>query len=327
MPIQGPKRKARNQEINGADPLPRGAGENSSRESSIQNGNSASGQTPSEVPAKRSGGPRTKRGKNRSSRNAVRHAIFCAVVLPEESSKMYRDIFRVFCDHFKPNDPVEQILVEKLAANIWRSKRLIAAESNDVHYTSYRSRMECMLAGSRDLRNRANNGGRMLADDAHSDSLERAIELMRNLRSLIQERGFDIDTDFVTLFQLYGLSADARSPIDAQISYSFWQKHSERKKENGPAKDGISLEEAKKYAIDMLDDQIRWAECRREFLKPFEDLRAILSFPSDIGLEKMMRYESHLGREFDRTVQQIERLRRMKTGQPTPAPIEVKLST
>jgi hypothetical protein len=40
-----------------------------------------------------------------------------------------------------------------------------------------------------------------------------------------------------------------------------------------------------------------------------------------------MRYEAHLGREFDRTLQQIERLRRIKTGQPTPAPIEVKLST
>ena len=77
----------------------------------------------------------------------------------------------------------------------------------------------------------------------------------------------------------------------------------------------------------MLDEQIRWAEGRRECLKPFEDIRAILSFPSDIGLEKMMRYEAHLGREFDRTVQQIERLRRIKTGQPTPAPIEVKLST
>jgi hypothetical protein len=40
-----------------------------------------------------------------------------------------------------------------------------------------------------------------------------------------------------------------------------------------------------------------------------------------------MLYEAHLGREFDRTLQQLERLRRLKKGQPTPAPIEVKLST
>ena len=184
-----------------------------------------------------------------------------------------------------------------------------------------------MLAGSSDLRNREVNTGRMLAVDAHSDSLVQAIELMRRLQSRIQERGFDIDVDDVTLFDLYGPAADARASIDARVIWAIWRKHSERKKENGPPKDGISLEEAKKGAIDMLDDEIRWAESRQECLKPFEDLRAISSFPSDIGLEKMMRYEAHLGREFDRTLQQIERLRRIRSGQPTQPPIEVKLSS
>ena len=239
---------------------------------------------------------------------------------------MYRDIFHAFCDYIKPNDRVEQILVEKLAANIWRSKRLILAESADVHYRlPGQGWSVCSLAAA--TRNREVNTGRMLAVDAHSDSLVRAIELMRRLRSRIQERGFDIDVDDITLFDLYGPAADARAAIDARVIWDFWRKQSERKKENGPPKDGISLEEAKKGAIDMLDDEIRWAESRQECLKPFEDLRAISSFPSDIGLEKMMRYEAHLGREFDRTVQQIERLRRIKTGQPTQAPIEVKLST
>ena len=72
----------------------------------------------------------------------------------------------------------------------------------------------------------------------------------------------------------------------------------------------IRLEEAKKLAIDMLEAQIKWAERRRERRKPYEDIRAVLSFPSEIALEKIMRYEAHLGREFDRTLQQIERLRR-----------------
>jgi hypothetical protein len=147
MPIHGAgpssRRKIRNPKINHADPLSPAVGETSSGESSIQNGNGA---------AKGTGGPRTEQGKNRSSRNAVKHAIFCAVVLPEESSRMYREIFHAFCDYIKPNDRVEQILVEKLAANIWRSKRLIVAESADVHYTSNRARMECMLAGRRSRR-------------------------------------------------------------------------------------------------------------------------------------------------------------------------------
>ena len=46
--------------------------------------------------------------------------------------------------------------------------------------------------------------------------------------------------------------------------------------------------------------------------------------PSEIALEKIIRYGAHLGRELDRTLQQLERLRRIRTGQPTPSPIEAQ---
>ena len=55
-----------------------------------------------------------------------------------------------------------------------------------------------------------------MADDAHSNSLERAIELLYKLRALIQERGFDIDEDVMTLFQLFG-PVEEGLPGDAQM--------------------------------------------------------------------------------------------------------------
>jgi hypothetical protein len=292
--------KLRNPEIKDADPPPLVSEENPSRVSSIENGNTANGNTDSGVPARGSGGPRTERGKKKSSRNAIKHAIFSAVVLPDESPKMYRDILHALCDYFDPNDRVEQIFVEKLAANLWRYKRLILAETVDVAYTSGRAQMEMMLAGSQDLRNRENNG-RMMADDASPEPLERAIELLRKLRALVQERGFDIDADVTILFKLYGPAVEGHLPIDIELIYGYWQKYSEVNMQYRP-KDRIRVEEAKKQAIDMLDAQIRWAESRRGCLKPFENARAVLSFPSEIALEKIMRYEAHLGREFDRTL-------------------------
>jgi hypothetical protein len=48
--------------------------------------------------------------------------------------------------------------------------------------------------------------------------------------------------------------------------------------------------------------------------------------PSEIALERIIRYEAHLGREFDRTLQQLERFKRIRTGQATLPPVEVKLS-
>ena len=329
MPIRGrdtgSRRKLDNPENKDGDPIPLVSGENSSRESSIQNGITANGNTDSPVPGG-SGGPRTEGGKKKSSRNAIKHAIFSAVVLPDESPKIYRDILHDLCDYLDPNDRVEQILVEKLAANLWRYKRLILAETSDVIYTSGLAKTEMMLAGNRDLRNRENNG-RMMADDAGPDSLERGIELLRKLRALVQERGFDIDADAVTLFKLYGPFVEGHLPIDIELIYGYWRKYSEVNTNNQRPNHGIRLEEAKKQAIDILDAQIKWAENRRECLKPYEDIRAVLPFPSEVALDKIMRYEAHLGREFDRTLQQIERLRRIKAGQATAPPIEVKLST
>lgn len=277
------------------------------------------------VPGKRSRGPRTERGKKKSSRNAIKHGIFSTVVLPDESPKMYRDMSNALFDYLKPDHSVERILIEKLAANLWRNKRLILAESCDVVYTSGLAKSEMMLAGNRDLRNRENSG-RMMADDASSEALERAIELLHKLRALVQERGFDIDADVITLFKLYGPAVEGHLPIDIELIYGYWQKYSEVNMRYRP-RESIRIEEAKKQAIDMLDAQIRWAESRRACLKPYEDARAVLTFPSEVALEKIMRYEAHLGREFDRTLQQFERVRRIRMGQATPAPIEVKLST
>jgi hypothetical protein len=180
---------------------------------------------------------------------------------------------------------------------------------------SCRAIMEITLAGGRDLENRETSGG-LVADGAHSVSLERGIELMHKLRALIQERGFDFDADVVTLFELFGpaVAGHLPNPIDL---YGYWKKYSEVKTENRRPKDGISLEEAKKYAIDMLDGQIKLAEGRRACLEPREVLREALLFPSEIAHEKIMGYEAHLGREFDRLLQQFERLRRIRSGQPT----------
>jgi hypothetical protein len=328
MPTHGGARGSRgkrsNLEIKNANPLPLVSGENSLRESSVRN-NTTNGRADSDVPARGSGGPRTERGKKKLSRNAIKHGIFSSVVLPNESPKMYRVMFRALCDYFEAKECVERMIVEELATILWRKRRLILAESADVVYTSERAKMEMKLAGCRDLRNRQNNG-RLMADDAHSNSLERAVELLYKLRALIQERGFDIDEDVMTLFQLFG-PVEEGLPGDAQMIYAYWQKYSEVKTENRQPWDGISLEEAKKHAIDMIDGQIKLAQSRLECLKPFEIVRATFSLPSEIVLEKIMHYEGHLSREFDRTLQRLERVRRIKTGQSTPAPIEVKLST
>ena len=44
-------------------------------------------------------------------------------------------------------------------------------------------------------------------------------------------------------------------------------------------------------------------------------------------LEKIARYESHLNRQFSKTLAELERLQRMRTGENIPAPTQVFVQT
>lgn len=52
-----------------------------------------------------------------------------------------------------------------------------------------------------------------------------------------------------------------------------------------------------------------------------------LAVPKDGELERLMRYEDHLDRAFDRTLSQLERLQRMRLGLATLPPLKVELSS
>ena len=70
-------------------------------------------------------GPRTAAGKQRSSRNALRHGLTAASpVLPSEDPAIYDAHRRGFFDEYQPATPTESQLVEELAATSWRLNRI-----------------------------------------------------------------------------------------------------------------------------------------------------------------------------------------------------------
>jgi hypothetical protein len=77
-------------------------------------------------------GPRSSRGKQKSSRNAVRHGVFThSVPIPGESSNQYRSLLRALREDLTPTGAAEEILVEILAAIFWRQARLFRAEGQE----------------------------------------------------------------------------------------------------------------------------------------------------------------------------------------------------
>src|ERR1700720_424020 len=81
--------------------------------------------------AKKSTGPRTEAGKQRSKLNALRHGLTGqTVVLPTEDHSAYDRHSQSFLNQYRPKDATETQLVESLIDTSWRMNRAATVETN-----------------------------------------------------------------------------------------------------------------------------------------------------------------------------------------------------
>src|SRR5262249_2656755 len=90
--------------------------------------------------AKKSMGPRTKRGKFFSSRNAWKHGLFAqAVVMKtgpgQEDWRKFRDLHERLVDELKPVGAVEELTVEQIAVCYVRLQRVMRYERGEISET------------------------------------------------------------------------------------------------------------------------------------------------------------------------------------------------
>jgi hypothetical protein len=72
------------------------------------------------------GGPRSQQGKAKSKHNALRHGLFSSVILLKgQSQAELNALLRGLRNDLKPERMLEKILVDKLAALLWRHRRLM----------------------------------------------------------------------------------------------------------------------------------------------------------------------------------------------------------
>ena len=83
--------------------------------------------------AKKSTGPVTRAGKKRASGNAVSHGLLSrALVLPSESQQEFDALVSQLASELGAVGTLELALVERIAIAMWRQKRLVKAEHQDI---------------------------------------------------------------------------------------------------------------------------------------------------------------------------------------------------
>jgi hypothetical protein len=81
--------------------------------------------------ARRATGPRTRLGKERSSRNSLKDGIFSGVVLlKSEKTNQFKALLQGLRRALKPEGMLEETLVEKLAVILWQYRRLLQARGS-----------------------------------------------------------------------------------------------------------------------------------------------------------------------------------------------------
>ena len=116
------------------------------------------------------------------------------------------------------------------------------------------------------------------------------------------------------------------------IAYAIWLDTSRVSEEEREQEGYASQELCKENIVHEIDGEIRRLKRYRKTQASIEADRAKLeslrrTVPESPALDRLLRYEASLERSFDRTLTQLERLQRMRLGQPTLPPVKVDLST
>jgi hypothetical protein len=258
---------------------------------------------------RKSGGPKTQQGKEKSKHNALKHGIFSQVVLlPWEPRAELDSLLSGLRDHFEPEGTPEELLVDKLAALVWRQRRLIISEGAEIR------------KGTEFLEHH---------EKQHQDE-EAAINRLEKIKTCIERDNFNkqndkvIKTILVRLYGNSGVDTGAKKTTLLDI-YSRCLDTALSNASAGENSESPSPEECVATFLSSLNREIKRLKSYKREPALIESLRGNVTYAPQ--LDRLLRYESSLERAFDRTLNQLERLKRIRKGQPVPPTLNVKVSS
>lgn len=267
--------------------------------------------------ARRSTGPRTAEGKARSRMNATRHGILAsdAVIRAGEGREdegRFEDVLNDLRTHFAPTGPMEELLVEKLAVTVWRQRRALRYEVGAIRDRSDEATQTWRLEESR-------SRGMYMES---TEFLKGHARMYRELLKIVARPDplKDASSDFV-----HALCSEA-SHLNVNVNAILGLPD----KDDWEELDFASVDrEAVEQVVDGICSRVKWnpqdfwQEIGENWLRRYENaahllavrleqedrVRMLASLPEDTHLNRVLRYEGHLSREFARTLEQLYRVR------------------
>jgi len=252
-------------------------------------------------------GPRTARGKARSSQNAAKHWINSRRILPSEQ-KEAAVLHHGFVNDFKPEGLIEYEVIDDLVLNRLIKRRIDVAFTREFSRANSEKRMgwieadearavEYELRPFSPLENPNNHHARLRPD--------LCIQALEELRDRIKERGLLPDSDLPTVHRIFGSEPTENATLLMGSLASFL----------GP-KPGkpVDLIELKNVALKIIEEQI----CHQTKRLEIERIQGEIEFapeiqePDSAALETLLRYRAANSREFKDLLDVLERIRHLR---------------
>jgi hypothetical protein len=268
-------------------------------------------------------GPRSQAGKKRSSRNSLKHGIFSyATVLQGEDRKQYNSLIENLRNDLKPQGTFQEVLVEQLALNKWRLRRLVLAESAEVEKKAAVERFDRWARKQEEAegpsRRACFGDAGVVTELGCAGALEHCLDLLVDLRARIDREGFNEEKDLNILGTLY--ASESWKDLGHNLQRIYLTVSEAMQNEGGP-----SAETGKQAFLHEIDREVRTLKRNAKRIRLVdpdriiaEDLEhVVLSAPA---LDLFIRYEAHLERSSERILAQLVRLQEMRSGQPALPP-------
>jgi hypothetical protein len=262
----------------------------------------------------KSTGPRTPRGKVRSSQNAAKHWIESGRILPEEQREAA--ILRSgFAQDFKPESLIEHEVIDDLTFNRLIKRRIDIAFTREFSKASIETTIKELDRDERSATQYwlriAGLGNEYQTDRETAERLWPAgcISVLQGLQRSIRKRGVQPE-DLATLRAAYG---DQPTENAALAMYDLVPIAGKKTEEDKPAE---AVDEAglKKDILETLQTEIRQQEIREGLAKRIFDIEGAsdIQEPPRPALETLLRYRAANTREFKDLLDSLERIRRLR---------------
>jgi hypothetical protein len=280
--------------------------------------------------AMKSTGPTTPAGKARSCQNARKHGLTGVLPITTGEGKEDLEAFETMriglYDYWQPEGWQEEHLVELLAGDYWRQQRAGRYEAGMTRKSADHATHQWRLRRTSHFRREAWGADLGLSAVYLGETcqgIDYQIEFLDDLRERLED-GIDLrNHQFLTIRGLFGEPGPCLAK-DCEVLWATIQHYRKEQSQELAA-------ESQKELVDTIAEWIQFLQEKRKIVATREqtELEAQLltvSLPPWEVLDHLTRHTTMLSRRIDRTLNQLERLQRMRKGEFVPPPVNVEVS-